>query len=106
MHLVQYRLTPSQQLRLAAVAERESAVRRIVRARRHLQLINKLTPMTARRLIAVALLAATLLGDLDFHHEGERNPHIEPHPIRVVRYVSERYMPKAEVVRLATTTTR
>jgi hypothetical protein len=58
----------------------------------------------AVRIVAAILLAATLWGDFDLHHEEEHHPHIEPHPIRVVRYVSERYMPKTEVVRLAPVT--
>jgi hypothetical protein len=56
--------------------------------------------MVLQRIVAVALLTAALWDVL----HGHDTSHTEPHPLRVVRYVSEQYMPKAEVVRLAPTT--
>lgn len=52
------------------------------------------------RIVAAILLAATLW---DVVHE-EHRPHIEPEPVRVVRYVQQLYMTKTEVPRLTQTT--
>lgn len=52
------------------------------------------------RIVAAILLAATLW---DVVHE-EHHPHIEPEPVRVVRYVQQLYMTKTEVPRLTLTT--